>query len=43
MHLQGAPQALKVLALPHFVDPSLELEPVEDVKHEFVLQIHQTK
>ena len=38
MHLQGAPQALKVLALPHFVDLSLELVPAENVKHEFVLQ-----
>ena len=36
-------QALKVLALLHFVDLSLGLVPAEDVKYEFVLQIHQTK
>ena len=31
MHLQGGPQALKALALPHSVDLSLELVPAENV------------
>ena len=43
MHLQGGPQALKALALPHSVDLSPELVPAENVKQEFVLQIHQIK